>query len=154
MNELPDLHDLIRKPAIIFFWLAYYLAGTLTALIALQVLGEGSLAALILQALTTLWLTGIVMHLIARRWAYAVAGSWALLVALPLAFQVLQRLYHWITIGMEAEDGTGSPLAFLIGFVFEWLLFAPLCMMLVILIAMKPWRASGQQNRICDGLAE
>ena len=59
---------------------------------------------------------------------------------LPMGVQVVRRLHYWVTIGMEPPDGVGSPLAFLVGFVLEWLVFLLLTILLVYLVRAKPWR--------------
>jgi hypothetical protein len=124
----------------VLFWVGFYGVGALSLLLSLRSLGATSPIALLLQASLAIWALAGVLHVCRRRESYAVAGFWAVLLGLPLSVQVMQRLHYWLTIGMEPPDGMGSPMAFLAGFVIEWLIFAPLCVMLLILLVARPWR--------------
>jgi len=96
--------------------------------------------AVVLQTAGALWVVALALRALRNRFAYAAAGVWVLLLWLPVCVQVVRRLYYWVTIGMERPDGTGSPLAFLIGLVFEWVVLFPLTALLVYLVRAKPWR--------------
>jgi hypothetical protein len=122
------------------FWICFVVMGGLIIAITYRSFGGHSLIAFILQTSWMLWLLGVVMRLIKHRSQYIYAGLWVLLLWIPMCFQVVRRLVYWITIGMEPTDGMGSPLAFLIGFVFESIIFLPLSLMLLHLIRDKPWR--------------
>ena len=108
--------------------------------VSLRAIGGTSLVATVLQAAGALWIIALPLRALRHRFAYGAAGAWVLLLWLPMGVQVVRRLYYGVTIGMEPADGMGSPLAFLIGFVFEWLVFLPLTVMLVFLMRAKPWR--------------
>ena len=63
---------------------------------------------------------------------------------IPVAIIVCIYLDHWWRIGTEAPDGRGSPLAFLMGFMFQLFLFVPLTVLFGILIFTKPWRSGSE----------
>jgi hypothetical protein len=143
---LADQLAKIQKPLLVLFWLAFYALGLLVLLMSVGSFGKTAPVALLVQAACSLWLTATVLHVLRSKLAYMIAGIWVLMLGLPLAFQVVRRLHYWAIIGMEAPDGMGSPLAFLIGFIFEWVIFFPLCLMLAVLILFRPWR--NDQRRV------
>ena len=126
------------------FWLAFYALGTLVLLVSWRSFGKTSFVAVLLQLAVAVWACALVLHVRRARAAYVPAAIWVLLLGVPLAYQVGRRAHHWITIGMESADGTGSPMAFLFHFVLEWTVFAPLCCMLAVLVFVRPWRVGGR----------
>jgi hypothetical protein len=137
LNYAPPLR---ARPWEVAFWTIYSTIGALLCLLSLSLIGRTTPAALVLHAACVLWIASIVLRIMSSRFMYAAAGAWVALLWVPMCVQVFRRLYYWATIGMEPPDGMGSPIAFLIGFIIEWLLFLPLTFMLVFLIRAKPWR--------------
>jgi len=132
--------DLLRPAATVLFWITFYGLGVLILLLTLRSFGKTSPVAILLQAAVAVWVLTTVFQLLRWKVAYLIAAAWVLMLGLPLAFQVVRRMHHWLTIGMDAPDGMGSPMAFLLGFVLEWVVFAPLCFMLAVLVVLRPWR--------------
>ena len=129
----------IRKAAKVLFWVAFYGLGTLILLLTLRSFGKVAPVAILLQSAVAVWSLTLVLHLLRSKVAYVTAAMWVLMLGLPLAFQLVRRAHHWITMGMDS-DGTGSPMVFLFEFVLEWVVFAPLCFMLALLVLLRPWR--------------
>ena len=132
--------DILRSPATALFWMAFYGLGALLLLLTLRSFGKTSPVAILLQSAVAIWALTVVFHLFRSKIAYVTAAAWVVMLGLPLSVQVVRRLHHWITIGMDAPDGMGSPMAFLFGFILEWVVFAPLCLMLAVLVVLRPWR--------------
>jgi hypothetical protein len=129
-----------RRTATVLFWIAFYGLGALILLLTLRSFGKVAPVAVLLQSAAAVWALTLVLHLLRSKAAFVTATIWVLMLGLPLAFQVVRRAYHWITVGMDSPDGMGSPMAFLLGFVLEWLVLAPLCFMLAVLVLLRPWR--------------
>jgi len=67
-----------------------------------------------------------------RRWAGSVAVVLVVVPWIPAALQTFRRVVRVSTGTMEGPDGHGSPLAFMLGFVVEQLVFfVPLTFLLV-----------------------
>ena len=130
----------VRQAAKVLFWVAFYGLGALILLLTLRSLGKVAPVAILLQSAIAVWALALVLRLLRSKVAYVIAAIWVLMLGLPLAVQVVRRAHHWITIGMDSPDGMGSPMAFLLGFVLEWVVFAPLCFMLGVLVLLRPWR--------------
>ena len=67
-------------------------------------------------------------------------GYWVgLLLAIPpigiFVYQFSRRLYYWFAYGGEEPDGTGSPMAFIMGFAFEAPFYVLLCFLAITLIS-------------------
>jgi hypothetical protein len=130
----------IRKAVKVLFWVAFYGLGTLILLLTLRSFGKVTPVAVLLQSAVAVWALTLALHLLRSKVAYVTGAIWVLMLGLPLAFQVVWRAHHWITMGMDSPDGMGSPMVFLFEFVLEWVVFAPLCFMLAILVLLRPWR--------------
>lgn len=122
------------------FWVLFCILGALCSLPAFVMLGELSPSAIVLQLAFVAWLTAAILHLLKNRFQHAVAAAWVTMLWLLLFARVAHRLWYWLTIGMEAPDGTGSPLAFLMGFGFEIALIVPFTLLGFLLLPSKPWR--------------
>lgn len=122
------------------FWILFYVLGVLLGLISLLAIRSATWLVVLLEVALVVWLVSAVLHVMKHRLRYLMAGVWTALLWAPMCLQVVRRLHYWVTVGMEPPDGMGSPLAFLMGFAFEQLLFLPLTIMLVLLIRTKPWR--------------
>ncbi|TWT90768.1 hypothetical protein Mal64_11650 [Pseudobythopirellula maris] len=131
------------------FWTALCLLGAFIGLVTLESIGKTSIAAIVLQVAAAIWIAALLLRMYRHRLAYAAAGAWVLLLWLPMCAQVIRRLHYWVTIGMEPPDGMGSPLAFMMGLIFELLVFLPLTGLLIDLVLLKPWR-SGRRIRKRD----
>jgi len=129
-----------RTLATVIFWSGFYALGALVMLLTLRSFGEVSPVAILLQSSIAIWGLTVVLRLLRLTAAYLIAGTWILILGLPLTFQVIRRIHHWITIGMDSADGSGSPMAFLFGFIIEWIVYVSLCFMLGVLVVFRPWR--------------
>jgi hypothetical protein len=106
--------------------------GAVPLLPAFRILGSLSPIALFLQYLAIIWLLGFVGILVRSRFGLrvvvlALASAW-----LPALAQTLRRLYAILTATVERPDGTGSPLAFVMGLAIEQIFwFLPVSALLV-----------------------
>jgi hypothetical protein len=121
-----------------WFWGIFYIMGLPLGVLTLLSLFQTSPAALFLKAAAGLWLGAVLLHAGGQRLQYRAAGAWTVGLWIPMGCQVVRRLHYWITIGMEPPDGMGSPLAFLIGFVMEQMVFLPLTALLLLLL-LRGW---------------
>lgn len=122
------------------FWPIFSCATCAYTGLALLSLGNGGMPALIISAAAGLWLIACILAFIENRWRYLFAGLAVAAIGLPTGVAICFYIHHWLTIGMEAADGMGSPMAFLIGLAFQILLFAPAALLALILAVQKPWR--------------
>lgn len=116
----------------IAFWVGYGLLTPAPVALAILSLGKTSAGAMIVQVFAALWVAAGAFA-IARIPAAAVVA--VLLVAIPwfaLLVQTMRRLFHFITIGMEAADGTGSPALFALNAIIELMLFLPLTVVVLL----------------------
>lgn len=140
-KEIIDLlQGAMNVAALVVFWafFAIFFAGV--SFVAWRSVASHAPMALVVQGVWLLWCAAIVFTLLQRQVAHGLTAVAVLSLWLPLCFQVFRRLYFWATVGMELPDGTGSPMAFIFGFVLEWAFFLPLCGMLGILLVTRPWR--------------
>lgn len=123
------------------FWVGVLALGLPVGLLTRFVIGATAPAAVLLQGAGLVWLAALGLRAAGWRGAWAVAAAWAVLLWVPLGAQVVRRLHHWATIGMDAADGSGSPMAFVFGFALEWAVFGPLTALLAWLAWARLWRA-------------
>ena len=113
-------YESLRVVAKWIFWIGFFCLGAFILLLTRRAFGETSAVAVLMQSAAGVWVLALVLQMMRWRAAYAVAAVWVLMLGGPLAFQIVRRIHHWITIGMDGADGVGSPMVFLFGFVLEW----------------------------------
>ena len=139
-------HPCKSKPSERAFWAITYIFGSFVALTIIANPRGTLIADIYAVAICLVWAFAIVLRRSdqPRGYQYLAAGAWILMLWIPVAIIVCIYLDHWRRIGTEAPDGRGSPLAFLMGFMFQLFLFVPLTVLFGILIFTKPWRSGSE----------
>jgi hypothetical protein len=113
-------------------------AAILLALFGLLCIGGSWWLAGVFLGYAALWGVSAVFYIKNYRWAYyaciVFTAPWLIL----FCTQFFRRIYYLVVYGGELPDGTGSPMAFIVGFVLE----LPFTLGLIILTIklIKDWK--------------
>ncbi|MHB0913876.1 MAG: hypothetical protein ACYC2Y_10610 [Armatimonadota bacterium] len=112
----------------------FTLSGVIVCLVCALYLLEGTAPDAVLLALGgTILLWGVGYFLLARRCRGAIPFSLAVvgLCLSPVLYQFVRRVRFMSRYGFEKPNGDGSPLAFMLGLMFELFILLPLTLALV-----------------------
>jgi hypothetical protein len=128
------------------FWAITYVYGSLLTLFLVSNPRGTAIGDIYAIVICLLWVLAIALRRSGqpRGYQYLAAVAWILMAWIPVTIIICVYLDYWRRIGTEAPDGMGSPLAFLMGLMFQVLLFVPLTVLLGILIFAKPWRSGSE----------
>jgi hypothetical protein len=133
-------HVPTREVVHVLFWLAFYVLGGLVTILSLYGFGDKSPAALLMQVLIVLWLMTVFLRATGKRLCYLTAGSWVVLLLLPTAYVLLHAFGGLSKLYSGTAQWDPWVIIFLAISIVTGLLFTTLCLMLVFLLRVQPWR--------------
>jgi hypothetical protein len=108
------------------FWVGYAFLSPAPIALAILCLAQSSVGAILVQGFAVAWIAAAVLAIARKRLAFAIGLTLVAVPWLGLLAQTTRRLFHFLTIGLEAADGSGSPALFVLNAIIELALFLPL----------------------------
>ena len=116
----------------LFRGITYYMFGIFLLFAGLALIGQNFMGLFKIIGLFALWILLDIYLNRQKPYAFIVSFSFISLLWIPLLYQTYARVIFVIENGgFERADGYGSPLAFLIGIVFEQIFFIPLSILFI-----------------------
>lgn len=117
----------------IFKYVTYYISFFLLWFAASALIAENFLGFVIISGILILWILGYKYLKSQKPYTFLVSFLMVNIFWLPLLYRTYERVaFIDENGGFEKADGYGSPLAFLIGMVFEQMFFIPLTLIFIL----------------------